>query len=447
MTDRADLTKLAAKAYIYGFPIVFSLEQAIRYATEGIGANPAAPYNTPSHARTLAGPKDTFVSINNDTVYTMVQLDLSVGPMVIELPDTHGEYYVAQFIDAWTDNFAYVGKRATGTAAGSYLITPPGETAPTPDGIAAEIRAPTALVSVVVRWACRGVGDLPRVHQLQDAVRITPVDRDAPAATGPPTPDPAVSEPLRFWERLRVWMQAYPPAPRDRHLQQAFEPLGLLVVGESPYRDPSDELAIALQDGIEQGRNALHELMIHGGSAEQNGWKLAYHPFDFNVDFFEVGTVDASEWKLEPRPKAIAERAAAALGGMWGNHGYEAAYAMTWVDREGEPLSGEHSYTLRLAPPPPVDAFWSITMYDLPNFYLVENPIDRYSIGDRTPGLVTADDGSVAITLAHTQPSDPHARANWLPAPPDAFRPILRMYSPAPEVLDGSYRLPPIIRS
>jgi hypothetical protein len=206
------------------------------------------------------------------------------------------------------------------------------------------------------------------------------------------------------------------------------------------YGHPGDDLRRALIDGTEQGRQELNEALSHGASPEQNGWKLTYHPFDFNVDFFEIGTIDSPDWKIPERPKAIVERAAAALGGMWGNHGYEAAYAnaMTWVDADGQELTGEHSYTLRLSPPPPVDAFWSLTMYDLPNFYLVENPINRYSSGDRTPGLVTDHDGSVTITLAHTEPADATAKANWLPAPPGLFRPILRMYSPRTAVLDGT---------
>ncbi|ANS26151.1 hypothetical protein R1CP_07150 [Rhodococcus opacus] len=110
MTNQT-LSDLASRAYIYGFPLVFNLDQVHRYVHEGVGANPAAGFNTFSHARALAGPADTFVTINNDTVYSMAQIDLSVGPVALHVPDAAGRYYVLQFVDAWTNNFAYVGHR------------------------------------------------------------------------------------------------------------------------------------------------------------------------------------------------------------------------------------------------------------------------------------------------------------------------------------------------
>jgi len=139
-------------------------------------------------------------------------------------------------------------------------------------------------------------------------------------------------------------------------------------------------------------------------------------------------------------------RAGAARGGLWGNHGYEAAYAMVYVDADGDALDGNARYELRFDPTPPVGAFWSVTMYDTPDFFLVANPIDRYSIGDRTPGIRVSDDGSLTIVMQREAPDDEIARANWLPTPDGAFRPILRMYEPADAVFDGSYALPPITK-
>ena len=125
-----------------------------------------------------------------------------------------------------------------------------------------------------------------------------------------------------------------------------------------------------------------------GGSPEVNGWKLTYHVFDYNLDFFEVGALDDSRWKLPGPEFRYLVRALSARGGLWGNHGYEAAYAMAYEDGDGRPLDGAAA-TRCASPPPPVRAFWSITMYDLPNYYLVENPIGRYSIGrpDTGPAL------------------------------------------------------------
>jgi hypothetical protein len=311
-----DQAALAAAAFVYGFPLVFDPQEVDRFTRHGIGGVPATPFNRFGHASTLAGPEARFVSINNDTVYSIAQLDLSAGPVRLEVPDTGVRYYVLQFVDAWTNNFAYVGHRATGTQAGSFLLLPPGDEA--------------------------GSGR---------------------PGTGHPLPT------------------------------------------------------------------------------------AAYHIFDYNLDFFEIGALDDPAWKLKAEPQdRYLLRAGAARSGLWGNHGYEAAYAMVYEDADGEQLTGRHRYILRFDRTPPVGAFWSVTMYDTPDFYLVANPIGRYSIGDRTPGLHTAEDGSLTINMQRDEPSSPADRANWLPTPPGDFRPILRMYEPDPAVFDGSYQLPPITK-
>ena len=257
-------------------------------------------------------------------------------------------------------------------------------------------------------------------------------------------PDPAVEEDLRFLEQLRVWSQAFPPSPAEQADAERYAPLGLAQEA-SPYPQIADERRAALRGGLQAGRERLEQLIKEGDSPKQNGWELNYHVFDYNDDFFELGALDDPRWRIADRRRARVIRAAAARGGLWGNHAYEAAYVVTWVDAEGEPLTGERSYTIRFEQTPPVDAFWSITMYDVPEFFLVANPIERYSIGDRTPGLRRDDDGALTLVLQRDDPGDDE-RSNWLPTPPGAFRPILRMYSPRPEVFDGSFELPPILR-
>jgi hypothetical protein len=138
-------------------------------------------------------------------------------------------------------------------------------------------------------------------------------------------------------------------------------------------------------------------------------------------------------------------RAVVARVGLWGNHSYEAAYPQVFLDENGEQLTGSRQYVLHIDEPPPADAFWSVTMYNIPEFYLVANPIERYSIGDRTPGLKYNEDGSLDIYLQKDSPGSGN-ESNWLPSPEGDFRPILRMYQPRPEALDGTYVLPPIRR-
>ncbi len=425
--------ELAADAFIYGFPLVFDLEQVDRFTRAGMGALAPAPLNEFSHATALAGPQDTFVSINNDTIYSIAHVDTSGGPVRLEVPDAAGRYYVLQFVDAWTNNFAYVGRRATGTAAASFLLVPPDWDGSAPGDVTV-IRFPTAIASIIGRWAVEGEADLPAVRALQEGLTLAP---SGPGA-GLPAPDPGVPEELMFFERLRVWLQAFPPAERDRAYQQRFEPLGLFAA-DSPFTAPNPALAA----GLAAGRERLEETLAQGSGPRQNGWNLTYHIFDYNLDFFEVGALDEEQWKLEDGPGRYLIRAGSARGGLWGNHGYEAAYAMVYRDGDDQPLDGAHRYELRFTTTPPVGAFWSVTMYDLPEFFLVANPIDRYSIGDRTPGLEYAGDGSLTIVIQHDAPADP---ANWLPTPAGAFRPILRMYSPDAAVFDGTYELPPIVR-
>ena len=183
-----DLAALAADAYIYGFPLVVDLQAVGGGARLGLLA--PAPFNSFSHASKLAGPEDRFVSINNDTIYSIAQVDVSGGPVLLRVPDTAGRYYVLQFVDAWTNNFAYVGRRATGTAAGSFLLVPPGWTAEAPDG-AAVIEFPTEVGTIVGRWACDGPADLEAVRALQSGLSLEPYGTPAPRrASGlrPPSP-------------------------------------------------------------------------------------------------------------------------------------------------------------------------------------------------------------------------------------------------------------------
>ena len=236
-------------------------------------------------------------------------------------------------------------------------------------------------------------------------------------------------------------MQAFPPSAEDQDYQQRFAPLGLLD-SDPPYSDCPPELARTLTAGADAAKQKMETALTAGGLAPVvNGWTLTFHMFDYNLDHLGPGTIDDRAWKIGDRQASYLARALAARGGLWGNHGYEAAYPMTYTDADGDQLDGRNRYTLTFDHDPPVDAFWSITMYDLPDFYLVANPIGRYSIGDRTSGLRRGADGSLTIVIQHEPPAD---TSNWLPAPAARFRPIMRLYQPKAAVLDGTYQLPPI---
>ena len=441
MTDLPSLQD-AMTSFIYGYPLVYDLDEVDKFV-RGTGSFPvAADWNTFGLARDLLGPETKFVSPNNDTLYVIGMCDVRDGPVLLEVPATGSRYYVLQFVDAWTNNFAYVGRRGTGAEAGRFLLTTADHDGEVPDG-ATVIHAPTGIFSIVGRVQVDGPDDLPAVHAIQDQLRLTPVDAGAVPA-GVPAGDPAVAEDLRWWEAFRVRLAAFPPPAADAPFLATAEALGL-TAADSPYVDPPPELRALLVEAERAGRETIDALMA-GDSGLVNGWKDAAHFFDYNLDFFEVGTIDAPEWKIADRTTAYATRAVAARAGLWGNHGYEADYFITFLDADGAQLNGAHTYQLHLEVPPPVDAFWSLTMYDTPAFYLVDNPIDRYSIGDRTPGLVTAADGSITILLQAESPGADR-EANWLPTPAGDFRPIMRLYAPGAQVLAGQYELPAIRRT
>jgi hypothetical protein len=258
---------------------------------------------------------------------------------------------------------------------------------------------------------------------------------------GIPAGDTRVSDDLQWWEQLRVSVAAFPPPTVDAGYLAILDELGV-TAKESPFVDP--DLARLLVEGANAGQ-ALIEVLIKSAAPPVNGWTETMHLFDYNLDFFEVGTIDTPDWKIADRTKAYATRAAVARAGLWGNHGYEADYRLVYVDADGQQLDGSHCYELRLEGLPPVDTFWSLTMYDASDFYLVENPIDRYLIGSSTPDLTFADDGSLTIYLQAASPGA-GKEPNWLPAPAGDFRPVMRLYQPGDKVLAGRYDLPPIRR-
>ena len=187
----AEQVKDAAEVYVYGYPLVYDLKEVASFV-EGGGSLPMqAPYNSFASARRLLGPETRFVSPNNDTLYVGGQCDVRQGPLVLHVPDTHDRYYVPQFVDAWTNNFAYIGRRATGTAEAEYLLTDRDYDGPVPDGMRV-VAVPTGVFTIVGRVQLNGEADLPAVHALQDQFTITLLAVRAGAApagvAGAPSP-------------------------------------------------------------------------------------------------------------------------------------------------------------------------------------------------------------------------------------------------------------------
>ncbi len=371
MTDAA-LRELARTAYIYGYPLVYNLTEVTSQTTV-----PKVPYVGPvnlfGHARQLAGPADEFVSLNNDTLYSFAHCSIAEEPLVLHVPDTNDRYHVMQFVDPWTNNFAYVGRRATGTGRGEFLISAPGWDGEVPPGVT-HIPASNTLFSIIGRYAVAGADDIPNVAGLQAQTWVTPLSRfpNPPVTAGRTYGDREIAPyntevppALRFWEQMRAWAALFPPPDSERALLQSFAPLGLLG-GPETYADLAPDVAAVLAEAATAGQDAIEVMSKKGHVEPVNGWIQGLHSFDYNTERLGLGTIDRPEWKIADPKQAIGVRAAIARVGLWGNHGYEADYANVFVDDTGEQLTGTNAYVLHFDQPPPVDAFWSLTMYNLP---------------------------------------------------------------------------------
>ena len=387
---------------------------ARRHPLHGFAAErPDAPVrwvNQFTHTHRRLGPDDReVVSPNNDTVYSNAWLDLSDGPVLIDSPDMGERYWTLGLLDAWTNPFAYVGRRTTGNRAQRTLVHGPGWRGPVPAGVTQVIAAPGADVWLIGRMLVdHDDADLAAVRALQAQLRISRPDGGDAAMrldVGLDGRDTAVPDAALFRAFVDEALRRNPPAGTER-LDWPVAPQALAAWVPRVY----EELRANAQP---------HPL---GG-----GWALpvAVRP----------------PWGDDHLTRArVARNLIGALGVE------EAMYPMAEVDADGRLLDGTHAYALRFpaGEGPRVDAFWSLTLYRRSDCLFVANPIGRYSIGDRTPGLRHDADGGLSIRL---QATDPGEGANWLPSPPgEPFYVVLRLYQPRAEHLEGRFAYPPLRR-
>jgi len=359
-----------------------------------------------THTRRLRGPDDKeVVTPNNDTLFTNAWLDLSEGPLVMEVPEMGARYWVLGFLDAWTNPWAYAGRRTTGGGAQRLFVHGPGWQGQVPAGMHG-IRAPGDDVWVIGRILVDAdPSDLAQVHALQDRFAIRRPD-GAPALSridtlfdNRDTDVPGLHEYLRV---LAAMLARNPPAA----------PL-------PPRPDDTGELQAALDQVYTELRDVAQPSELGGG------WTTAVAVrTSFGDDVVTRARV-ARNW----------------IGTLGID---EAMYIMAEVDARGEPLTGARSYVLRFPPEggPRVGAFWSITLYRRSDCLLAANPIGRHSIGDRTPGLLHDDDGGLSILI---QADDPGPGKNWLPSPAgEGFYLTLRLYQPQRAHLEGAFDYPPV---
>jgi hypothetical protein len=411
----AELAKIGARAFVWGYPAVF-MERMKRTMT----TNVHQPLGTFQHKSKLSTPGDGEVVPNNDTLLSSAWIDLAEDAWVLKVPDMGDRYYAFQMVDAYANVFAHVGRRSTGTKAGSYVITGPGFKGTIPAG-AKEIKSPTNTVWLLGHTRVENDADVTKVSALLKQFTLTTLSGKAPSM--PPSPearpqDLAFAGPSFFDELGDVTEKNPPPAGIPDWLS------GFAKAGIGPGLKPTkkleqkdlDALGAGLKDGVAQIDEAFEKL-----PQKKNGWD-----------------VDARFGKADLDPLV---RAAFVKRGMDWNVAEEAYFPLTQVDDKDMTLSGAHEYVLHFDKAPPVDAFWSLSLYSKRSGAFAENPLKRYSVNEKM--LKKGKDGSLDVYLQADAPKG--NEANWLPVPKgEAFFLVLRMYQPKPEVVSGAWALPPV---
>ena len=431
---------IATLAYIWGFPLV-TMERQFNFVTSpntppGIGRGPA---NSPACARDLVNASFTdIVSPNSDTLYCLVQFDLNKEPVVVVVPPISDRYYSFQFLDAYTNDYAYLGQRTSGVTGGTYLLAGPNWNGQVPEGMIM-IWTPTNLAWLVNRILVKGPSDVPNVNAIQDKIIVKPLSVfQGNATTSSPSvvtqanaskevpigPQPSLISPtgIEIFDEIGAAMVGNPLNPPDPVLVTKLASIGI-GPGKTPSTEANDTIMTALQTGITEGQKMIDARVTNLGTVV-NGWLVAPQFGDFGTDYlFRAGTTQ---------------------GGLGANIAQEAMYPFAFTDSEGKPLSGNSSYLIHFEPgqTPPVDAFWSITMYNNKSLF-VDNPINRYSIGKYTEGLKNNTDGSLDIYIQNASPGA-DKESNWLPSAAGVFNMVFRLYLPQPQVLNGTWQLPPV---
>jgi hypothetical protein len=441
-TEAAQLSQdsvvaLAKQAYLYGYPMVV-MNETKRTATNieaPVWNNAFAPVNQFGHFRTF--PDATFKAVvkpNCDTYYSTAWLDLAAEPLVLTVPDTKGRYYLLPMLDAYTNVFASPGKRTSGTGANQFLITGPGFSGAVPAGMT-EIKAPTNMVWILGRTQVNSDQDGKAVvYKIQDGYTLTPLSKmgtaytparhqvDSSIGTNPPVFVENM-EISTFFNALNELMASNPPPSADSSLLQQLAAIGI-GAGKKFDLSAYDQ---ATQEALKKVPSVIHgelRAMVAKMGSLENGW---------NVTRSGVGSYGTN----------YGMRAMIALIGLGANLNADASYPNSQLDENGAKLNGANKYVMHFekGQTPPANAFWSLTMYG-PDELLVDNPIDRYTIGDRN-ALKYNPDGSLDIYIQHETPGK-DKEANWLPAPADGFSVTMRLYWPKEAFLDGSWKIPPI---
>lgn len=443
-----DARQIAVDAYIYGYPLV-TMEMTRRVMTNVSGLQGTqAPMGHLALARKYPSAEFRNVTAPNaDTLYTTAWIDVAKEPWVLSLPEADDRYYLFPMLDSWTNVFQTPGKRTTGTAPQTYAITGPGWQGTLPAGVV-EYKSPTSLVWILGRIYCTGTPeDYAAVHRMQDDVVLVPLSAFGKSYTpqmGVVDPNIDMTTPVRdqvnslgvaaYFDLLAKLMQDNPPAAADTPILKKLALIGIVPGQPFDFDGLEPQIQAALKDVPKVG---VDKIMTSFNSANtvENGWVFTTKTGVYGSDYLQ--------------------RAMITVTGLGANLPQDAVYPTSDVDLEGKPYDAAHSYVMHFNKDqlPPVDGFWSLTMYNT-EYFFVKNPLNRYSLSARND-LKKNVDGSVDLYLQKENPGS-EKESNWLPAPDPAldsalkdgkFILMLRLYWPKetpPSIIDGTWKIPAV---
>ena len=435
----AEARAIAVDAYVYFYPLV-SMDITRRQST-----------NIEAGKEVAKGPMNMFVSVpeyptadlkivvrvNFDTLYSVAWLDLTKEAQVVSAPDTAGRYYLLPMLDMWTDVFASPGWRTTGTEAGNFLVTPPGWTGTVPQGMT-HLPAPTPYIWVIGRTKTDGAADYPAVHKVQAGYTVTPLSGwGKPPVPVAVTIDPSVDMKTppksqadtmpadKYFAYAAELLKLHPPHDTDQPIIARMKKIGI-VPGESFDINTLDPVVKAAVEGAPAEAQALMAWKLPTLARVANGWSM-------NTDTMGV----YGNYYLK--------RAIVTQQGLGANLPEDAIYPLNLFDDAGAPLDGAHNYTIHFekGAMPPVNAFWSITLYDSEGFQ-VANVLNRFAVSSYMP-FKTNGDGSLDLYFQNESPGE-DKEVNWLPAPKGAFNLCMRLYAPRGEALTGKWNPPAVTK-
>jgi hypothetical protein len=437
----AEARTIAKDAYIYGFPMVDGYRIQHAYFVDRNNPEFKAPWNQIRNIPGVFTPEDKVVQIpNSDTPYSTLGLDLRAEPMVITVPPIEkSRYFSVQLSDLYTFNFGYIGSRTTGNDGGSFLVAGPGWKGAQPPGIKRVFHCETEFALAGFRTQLFNPGDLDSVKKVQAGYKAQPLSQflgkpASPAAPAidfikPLTPDQERTLP-EFFNILNFVLEFCPTNPSEKELMARFARLNIGAGKNFDATKLSPEMKKAIENGMADAWQAFAEAKNQ-------------------VDAEKVTTGDILGTRQYLKNNYMYRMLAAVLI-IYGNSKEEAMYPIYTVDASGQKLdAAQNRYTLRFASGqlPPVNAFWSLTMYELPSRLLVPNPLDRYLINSpMLPDLKRDGDGGLTLYIQHDSPGKDR-ESNWLPAPSGPFLMFLRLFWPQPEALDGRWKQPPLQRA